>query len=130
MIRRAFIRRSWLKRKPHRRNPIPFEILRYWAWIRTQPCAVCGCRRGIEAAHVGLRGMGQKCDGREVIPLCALGHHREGPESHHRLGKRFWERHGLDRYEVIGRYRRLYGLALPESRAGVEVGAYDIRRVA
>jgi hypothetical protein len=129
MIRRAFLRRSWLKRKP-RRNPIPFEILRYWDWIRKQPCAVCGCRRSIEAAHVGMRGLGQKCDGFEVIPLCALGHHREGTESHHRLGKRFWGFHGLERYEVIGRYRRLYKLALPESRAGVESGAYDIRSVA
>jgi hypothetical protein len=123
------LRRSWLKRRP-RRDPIPFEILRYWDWIRTQPCAICGTRRRIEAAHVGHRGLRQKCNGWEVIPLCALGHHREGPESQHKLQKRFWGFHGVDRGEIIGKYQRLYGLAFPESRAGVEGGAYDIRRVA
>src|SRR5690348_9289800 len=31
-----------------------------------------------EAAHVGERGLGQKCSDRETIPLCA---------AHHRMGK-------------------------------------------
>ena len=130
MIRRsAPLRRSWLKRKP-RRYVVPPEILAYWDWVREQPCAVCRSRFRVEAAHVGMRGLAQKCNGFEVIPLCRWHHGRGFPESHHTLGKRFWGYFGLDRYEVIGRYQRLYGLALPESRSGVEFGAGDIRRVA
>jgi len=129
IARRAYLERSWLKRKT-RRYVVPFEIIRYWDWIRTQPCAVCGARRGIAAAHVGLRGLGQKCSGWEVIPLCRAHHDRGMPTSHHELGKRFWGFHGLERYEVIRKFQRLYGLALPESIAGVKSGARDIRRVA
>ena len=39
--------------KPQR-NP------RYLAWIRTQPCWVCGSTRAIEASHAGTHGIGQK----------------------------------------------------------------------
>ena len=107
--RRTYIRRSWLKRKP-RRYVVPPDILAYWDWIRAQPCAVCGVRRGIEAAHVGLRGLAQKCSGWEVIPLCKKHHARGLPESHHELGKRFWIFHNLDRYGLIRKYRTLYSL--------------------
>jgi len=60
-----------------------------------------------EAAHVGERGLGQKCSDRETIPLCAA-HHRTGPESHHVLGKKFWQHHGLDRDEIVAELNRLY----------------------
>lgn len=53
-----------------------------------------------EAAHVGVRGYGQKCDDREAIPLCER-HHRTGPLAHHVLGKKFWAYHGLDREKLI-----------------------------
>lgn len=134
MTRRTPIRRSWLKRI-RRQKPLDPAILQFWCFIANQPCCVCqklGIRQRsrTEIAHVGQRGLSQKCSGWEVLPLCAIRHHREGPESHHRLGKRFWEHHELDRYAIIGWYRRLYGLAFPESRAGVEAGAGDIRRVA
>jgi hypothetical protein len=109
IARRTPLHRSWLKRKP-RRYVVPSEILRYWDWIRTQPCAVCGRRRGIAAAHVGMRGLSQKCDGWEVIPLCIMHHDRGMRESHHALGKRFWEYWGWDRYGLIRRYRGLYEL--------------------
>ena len=72
------------------RNP------RYLAWIRTQPCCVCGITRGIEAAHTGPRGLGQKSPDSSAIPLCAK-HHRTGNDSYHRLGPRkFSEKHGLN----------------------------------
>jgi hypothetical protein len=127
ITRRTYIRRSWLKRKP-RRYVVPDDILAYWDWIRAQPCAVCGGRRGIEAAHVGLRGLGQKCDGWEVLPLCKTHHARGLPASHHTLGKKFWSFHNLDRYPAIRKYWRLYDLAYPGSAARVEDGAGDIRR--
>jgi hypothetical protein len=110
VARRAYLKRSWLKRKP-RRYVVPPEILAYWDWIRKQPCAVCGCRRFIEVAHVGMRGLAQLCNGWEVLPLCKIHHARGYPTSHHDLGKRFWVFHNLDRYELIRRYRlRYFGL--------------------
>lgn len=43
----------------------------YIAWIHTQPCAACGTRQNIQAAHVGRGGMGMKHGSdAEVIPLC------------------------------------------------------------
>lgn len=107
IARRAYLRRSPLKRKP-RRYVVPPEILAYWDWIRQQPCAVCGVRRFIQAAHVGLRGLAQKCNGWEVLPLCRIHHERGLPESHHTLGKRFWLVHRLDRYALISDYKKRY----------------------
>jgi hemin uptake protein HemP len=75
--------------KPQR-NP------RYLAWIRTQPCCVCGSRRGIEASHTGPHGLGQKSPDSSAIPLCRR-HHRTGDDSYHRLGPRkFAQIHNLD----------------------------------
>lgn len=103
----------------------------YLDWIRTLPCLICsvqiyGCAwifsddaglifetapgaksRIAEAAHVGIRGLGTKCDDRETVPLCPK-HHRTGRDAHHVLGKWFWLYHDLDRERVIavlqGRY--------------------------
>ena len=117
ITRRAYIRRSPLIRKP-RRYVVPPEILAYWDWIREQPCAVPNCpshrykswpgRGLIEAAHVGLRGLAQKCSGWEVLPLCTWHHGRGFPESHHTLGKGFWSYHNLDRFESIRVLRERY----------------------
>ena len=60
-----------------------------------------------EAAHVGLRGLRQKCSDRETIPLCAE-HHRTGPDSHHVLGKKFWEHHDMNREAWIAAYNERY----------------------
>lgn len=88
----------------------------YLDWIRQQPC-VCPpaadpykftrADNVIEAAHVGVRGLGQKCPDAEAIPLCAW-HHRTGPLSHHVLGKNFWGRHGIDRDATIAQLRMRY----------------------
>ncbi len=66
-------------------------------------------RRQSEAAHVGERGLGQKCSDRETIPLCAA-HHRTGPESHHVLGKAFFTHHKLDKDAIVAELNRLYDL--------------------
>ena len=84
----------------------------YKAFIRSLPCLICGmlrCRQTTktEAAHVGQRGLAQKCSDRETIPLCAL-HHREGEHAHHRMGKKFWIHWNLERSEVILRYQRMF----------------------
>jgi hypothetical protein len=74
----------------------------YLAWIHTLPCVVCAQaqRSPTEAAHVGERGLSQKCPDRETLPLCGE-HHRTGKESHHVLQKAFWAHHKLDRDFLI-----------------------------
>ena len=43
----------------------------YRAWVTTQPCAACGTRKNVQAAHVGIGGMSLKHGSdAEVIPLC------------------------------------------------------------
>jgi hypothetical protein len=126
------IRRSPIKRK--RREPRPGDNPAYLDWLRTWPCYVCltnwaavnnvrldklratyrdsiaralqSGRCGIvEAAHVGERGLGQKCADKFAMPLGRYHHEHAtaggGPESHHTLGKRFWEFHGIDRDETL-----------------------------
>ena len=106
----------------------------YLVFIRTLPCVVCAGRAvferileetaseyevhriqqrqksSTEAAHVGDRGLGQKCSDREAMPLCGREHHREGPDSHHQAGKEFWNKHGLGREEVLALLWRAYEL--------------------
>jgi len=98
--------------KPPRFDPKINEP--YKAWIRTLPCIVCRqwqltqARYGlVECAHVGMRGLGQKCHDRETIPLC-VHHHRTGPQSHHALGKGFWKYWRLNRYDLIKHYNQHY----------------------
>lgn len=79
----------------------------YRAFIRSQPCICCGSRRYVECAHVGIRGMGQKCSDYDTLPLCSA-HHVQGPESHHVLGRRFWTVWGLDRTSLIEKYQQEY----------------------
>ena len=80
------------------------DVSDYWEWIGHQPCLICGVLN-VQVAHLGENaGMGMKCSGWEVGPLC-IEHHTEGPHSHHKLGKGFWKAHGLDRAEIIARYQ-------------------------
>jgi len=84
----------------------------YLNFIRSLPCLICVLLRRrqtgrTEAAHVGQRGLGQKCSDRETAPLCAL-HHREGEFAHHRIGKRFWMVWNLNRTDLIQKYQRMY----------------------
>ena len=66
-----------------------------------------------EAAHVGKRGLGQKCSDRETIPLC-VEHHRLGPESQHVKGKGFWGHHCMSRILVIAKYQNRYREDFPD----------------
>jgi len=89
------------------RDPKPSRHSDYLRFIRRQPCVVCARTWGIESAHTGQRGLGQKADDRFALPLCRH-HHRTGQDSHHRLGKRFWGFHGLNRVELIQQLQKLY----------------------
>jgi hypothetical protein len=112
MTTRTPIRR--VRRGPPRRGTEVDEP--YKMWIRKQPCVVCEAMRilsyrftflTIEAAHVGERGLGQRCPDRQCLPLC-IEHHTAGPHSHHVLGKRFWSHFGLDRFELIADFNRRF----------------------
>jgi hypothetical protein len=76
------------------------------AWIASLRCVVCGAWP-VEVAHVGARAYGQKCSDRETLPLCPSCH-REGPQALHKLGRRFWETHGLDSTELVGQFNAAY----------------------
>ena len=104
--------------KPQR-NP------RYLAFIRTQPCCVCGSTRGIEASHTGPHGLGQKSPDSSAIPLCAK-HHRTGADSYHRLGPRkFSEKHNLNVPAIV---RRLNLKPMIRVEAGFFVAYLDDQR--
>lgn len=99
-------------RKYKRPRLDPRKDSAYLRWIRSLPCVVCrvwGLTRfeygRVESAHVGMRGMKQKCADTETLPLCAH-HHRTGPHSHHALGRKFWFFWKLDRYALIREYQR------------------------
>lgn len=105
-------RRTPLKRTPIRKRrtkPRRGRVISkpYKAWIASLPCVVCGTRKDVEVAHVGARGMSQKCSDFETLPLC-VAHHREGPEAHHVLGKKFWDHHQLDRDKLIQEHNELW----------------------
>lgn len=122
------------RRKP-RRRPVVVSDPAYRNFIASMPCVLCyrelylwmrgtlklaevremagRCLYGrqksrTEVAHVGERGRGQKCPDSQAIPLCGIEHHREGPKSHHVLGKGFWAAHGLDRDAVIRQLQEAY----------------------
>jgi len=58
----------------------------YLAWLRKQPCLVCGRRRGVEAHHLDPN-MGRRGPDHRTVPLCPE-HHRDGAQAIHRIGKR------------------------------------------
>lgn len=104
--------KGWASIKKSRPEKDP-EYLR---WLRSQPCAIETCSSQyhfrpqdmIEAAHIGeIRGLRQKCSDREAIPLC-VDHHRNGPVSHHVLGKTFFLYWSFNRKELINKYNERY----------------------
>ena len=78
---------------------------RSWlAFVRSLPCCVCGVTRGVEAAHTGTRGLGQRADDRTAIPLCVAHHDRRKPYSIHKLGPmKFQARYGIDIKAIVAR---------------------------
>lgn len=85
----------------------------YMAFIASLACLVCSLpgkgpqQYRTEVAHVGDRGLMQKCSDRETLPLCTM-HHTLAPESQHRAGKKFWWLWGIDRDAEIARLNALY----------------------
>lgn len=64
-----------------KRYTVEGSDVEYLGWLHTQPCQVAvvmgstrECRGELHAAHVGVRGLGQKCPDREAVPLCRKHH--------------------------------------------------------
>ena len=84
----------------------------YLTWLRTQPCAICGCRPPCEAAHFrdGSESLGKKARDENALPLCRSCH-REGKKSYHKMGDeaKFCEVWGLDKAAAQASHRRRWG---------------------
>jgi hypothetical protein len=116
------IRRSPVRKKrpgpPRRSSRVLDED--YLDWIRTLACIICVYRypgggpdlsvqtTRSEAAHVGARGLSQKCSDREAMPLCTHHHHDAKAGHHGQLGKNFWKHYGLDRDKIIAELNQRY----------------------
>jgi hypothetical protein len=89
----------------------PERDAKYRALVRTQPCAVCGSWRGIEACHTGPHGYGQRASDFDCIPLC-WKHHRIRRDSLHELGPvKFARAHKLDVGLIVSELRGMFGVA-------------------
>jgi len=97
------------KKKNKGRDPELID-LDYQAFIRSQPCLICGSFES-QHHHESLSGgtMGGKCSDRESLPLCSICH-TWSCKSRHRLGRySFFKYHGIPsfRKEVL-KYQKLY----------------------
>ena len=119
MIRSGWQLRRWLAREildkdigrkpPQKERRGPARDSRYRAWIRTLPCAACGCSWNVEAAHTGSDGgTSLKASDYSCVPLCC-DCHTLGPLSYHQLGREEFElRHDLDLKALVKRLNRLW----------------------
>lgn len=69
--------------KVRRRRAKPGDDAPYKAWIKTQPCVVCGRRgRGVDGHHLingkgnARKGMGQTLPDKFLIPMCRKEHNQ------------------------------------------------------
>jgi hypothetical protein len=86
------------------------SIAEQWAFSEFASLRPCGI---VEVAHVGGRGLSQKCPDKESMPLGRFHHQHAttfggGPESHHSLGRRFWRFHGIDKVRTLELLWKLY----------------------
>jgi hypothetical protein len=90
-------------------NPsLPERNPEYLRFVRGFPCAACGKHGGIEAAHTGPHGIGQKSSDRSAIPLCRR-HHRTGDQALHKLGPaEFAAVHSLDVAALVTELNQLF----------------------
>jgi hypothetical protein len=116
---RRWLAREILQKDIGRKPPAPErngppKDWKYRAWIRSFPCAVCGCLRFIEAAHTGPHAFSQKSSDYNCIPLCAV-HHRIARDALHVIGpEKFSKVHGISIRGLIQRLNRLWVMGKKE----------------
>jgi hypothetical protein len=93
-----------LKKHPRLRDE------KYLAWIREQPCCLCG--RPAEAAHLrvgsinhgkGIGAFGMKSSDKWALPLCRL-HHIEQHAAGNEL--EWWSKRGIDPFVLAISYQQ------------------------
>jgi len=75
----------------------------YRRWIRSWPCIACATRRGIEAAHTGPHGIGQKASDLSCIPLCHA-HHAEM----HQGVRAFEAQYSVDVPQIVAEFNQIW----------------------
>lgn len=84
----------------------------FLAFVRQQPCCICGVTTGVEAAHIriGWFATRMKPHDRLATPLCAW-HHRLAPDAQHATGDEagWWSGHGLDPFDIAAWLYAEYG---------------------
>jgi hypothetical protein len=93
---------------PEQREPRQHDE-QYLAWLRSQPCCICGAD-GSDAAHLRMgsvndgkrsTGMGEKSSDKWAVPLCRRHH-----DMQHAMAEReFWASFGLDPMALSMHYR-------------------------
>jgi len=84
-------------------NPCPkektFKSEKYKQYIRSLPCIICDypCSEPHHVRNANNSGTGKKPSDFWCVPLCKLHH----AEFHHYGKKTFYDRHGIDIYEVL-----------------------------
>lgn len=79
------------KAQSARQKDVRFRSESYLAWVRTQPCVVCGATTGIAAHHMigmyNLGGMGLKAPDSYAMPACdpAAGSFSDCHQQIHRI---------------------------------------------
>ena len=81
----------------------PIRDESYKHWVRSWPCLICARRFGIEAAHTGPHGLGQKASDLQTVPLCRQHH-----EDLHRGVLDFQERHGINIPDAVAMFNAIW----------------------
>jgi len=89
-----------------------YNDAKYLAYIRSQPCIVCGFDGGCHPHHI-LSGSGKRNNDYFTVPLCS--YHHTGDEGIHTVGaKTFAQKTGVEFYSaaaalLVGYLRGRYG---------------------
>jgi len=78
------------------------------AWVKEQPCVVCGSRDQVAAHHCGIK-MGMAKNHMQAIPLC-FDHH-QGKNGFHTLGRKAFAKRFGSEAELLEKFHRDHGLA-------------------
>ena len=111
----------------------------FLAFVRRKKCCVCGNPHS-QAAHISMgdlardkrpKGIAEKASDRWDVPLC-VGCHLDGPDAQHKGNERkFWDRVGLDPFEIAEKLWAQYWRRrsrTPEQREKVVRRAIRIKR--
>jgi hypothetical protein len=97
----------------------------FLAFLRKQPCCVCGTRQRVEASHIRMGsitrgieaciGLQTKPDDKWAVPLCDMQHRLE-PNALHNMGEEnFWRLYGINPFVVAESYQLDYAREFPDA---------------